>query len=72
MKGTKRGLKRKDLINRVSMLEYALSNSIERQRNCELVLDLYIEMNEDRDKFGKFLDKKREDAEHKQEKRKRS
>ena len=72
MKGTKRGLKRKDLINRVSMLEYALSNSIERQRNCELVLDLYIEMNEDQKKFQKFLDKEKEDAEHKQEKRKRS
>jgi|TARA_Y100000401_G_scaffold99918_1_gene88521 hypothetical protein len=72
MKATKRGLKRKDLINRVSMLEYALANSIERQRNCELVLDFYIKMNKDEKKFQKFLDKEKEDAEHKQEKRKRS
>ena len=56
MMGTKRGLKRKDLINRVAMLEYALSN--------------YIEMNEDGKKFKKFLEKKKEDGEHKQEKRK--
>ena len=72
MIGTKRGLKRKDLINRVKMLEYALSNSIERQRNCELVLDFYIKMNKDEKKFQKYLDKQNEDAEHKQEKRKRS
>jgi hypothetical protein len=72
MIGTKRGLKRKDLINRVKMLEYALSNSIERQRNCELVLDFYIKMNKDEKKFQKFLDKQKEDGEHKQEKRKRS
>tara|TARA_R100000781_G_scaffold69790_1_gene43899 strand:- start:1159 stop:1377 length:219 start_codon:yes stop_codon:yes gene_type:complete len=72
MKATKRGFKRKDLINRVSMLEYALSNSIERQRNCELVLDFYIKMNKDEKKFQKFLDKQKEDGEHKQEKRKRS
>jgi hypothetical protein len=70
--GTKRGLKRKDLINRVKMLEYALSNSIDRQRNCELVLDFYIKMNKDEKKFRKFLDKQKEDGEHKQEKRKRS
>tara|TARA_R100001530_G_scaffold1889_2_gene3286 strand:- start:94 stop:312 length:219 start_codon:yes stop_codon:yes gene_type:complete len=72
MIGTKRGLKRKDLINRVKMLEYALSNSIDRQRNCELVLDFYIKMNKDEKKFQKFLDKQKEDGEHKQEKRKRS
>jgi len=72
MMGTKRGLKRKDLINRVKMLEYALSNSIDRQRNCELVLDFYIKMNKDEKKFRKFLDKQKEDGEHKQEKRKRS
>ena len=54
------------------MLEYALSTYIERQRNCELVLDFYIEMNKDEEKFKKFLEKKKEDGEHKQEKRKRS
>ena len=52
------------------MLEYALSNSIQRQRNCELILDYYIEMNGDDEKFTKFLDKKNEDGKHKQEKRK--
>ena len=60
---TKRGLKRKDLIQRIKVLEYALSNSIQRQRNCELILDYYIEMNGDDEKFQKFLDKKAEDAE---------
>ena len=69
---TKRGLKRKDLIQRIKVLEYALSNSIQRQRNCELILDYYIEMNGDDEKFTKFLDKKSEDGEHKQEKRKSS
>ena len=65
MIGTKRGLKRKDLINRIKMLEYALSNYIERQKNSELIIDLYIEMNNDEKKFAKFLDKKKKDAEHK-------
>ena len=70
MISTKRGLKRKDLINRVKMLEYALSTYIERQRNCELVLDFYIKMNKDEKKFQKYLDKQKKDGEHKQEKRK--
>ena len=69
---TKRGLKRKDLIQRIKVLEYALSNSIQRQRNCELIHDYYIEMNGDDEKFTKFLDKKSKDGEHKQEKRKSS
>ena len=67
MISTKRGLKRKDLINRVKMLEYALSTYIERQRNCELVLDFYIKMNKDEKKFQKYLDKQKKDGEHKQE-----
>ena len=54
------------------VLEYALANSIERQRNAELILDFYIEMNKDGKKFEKFLDKKRKDVEHKQEERKSS
>lgn len=69
---TKRGLKRKDLIQRIMVLEYALANSIERQRNAELILDFYIEMNKDEKKFKKFLDKKRKDVEYKQEERKSS
>ena len=44
---TKRGLQRKDLIQRIKVLEYALATSIERQRNAELILDFYIEMNKD-------------------------
>jgi len=70
MIATKRKLKRKDLIQRVKVLEYALANYIERQRNSELVIDYYIEMNKDEKKFQKFLDKKSKDAEHKQEERK--
>ncbi len=71
MIATKRKLKRKELIDRVKMLEYALANYIERQRNCELALDFYIEMNEDKKKFQKFLDEKRKkDSKHKQKKRK--
>jgi hypothetical protein len=69
---TKRGLKRKDLIQRIMVLEYALANSIERQRNAELILDFYIEMNKDEKKFKKFLDKKRKYVEHKQEEHKSS
>ena len=53
---TKRKLQRKDLIQRIKILEYALSNSIQRQRNCELILDYYIEMNGDDEKFRKFLE----------------
>ena len=70
MIATKRKLKRKELIQRVKVLEYALANYMERQRNAELVIDYYIEMNKDEKKFQKFLDKKSKDAEHKQEDRK--
>ena len=70
MIATKRKLKRKELIQRVKVLEYALANYMERQRNAELVIDYYIEMNKDEKKFQKFLDKKSKDAEHKQEERK--
>mgnify|MGYP003680467758 FL=1 len=72
MIATKRKLKRKELIQRVKVLEYALANYMERQRNAELVLDYYIEMNKDEKKFQKFLEKKSKDAEHKQEERKSS
>jgi hypothetical protein len=72
MIATKRKLKRKELIQRVKVLEYALANYMERQRNAELVIDYYIEMNKDEKKFQKFLDKKSKDAKHKQEERKSS
>jgi hypothetical protein len=45
---------------------------MERQRNAELALDYYIQMNKDEKKFQKFLEKKSKDAEHKQEERKSS
>jgi hypothetical protein len=38
---------------------------VERQKNSELVIDLYIEMKKDEKKFKKFIEKKRADAEHK-------
>ena len=72
MIATKRKLKRKELIQRVKVLEYALANYMERQRNAELAIDYYIQMNKDEKKFQKFLDKKSKDAEHKQEERKSS
>ena len=69
---TKRGLQRKDLIERIEFLEYVLGTSIERQKNCESILNLYIEMNKDDNKFTKFLDKKKKDGKHKQEEHKSS
>ena len=68
---TKR-LQRKDLIQRIEFLEYALRTTIDRQKNCESILNLYIEMNKDDVKFTKFLDKKKKDGEHKQEEHKSS
>ena len=45
MKGTKRGLKREQMIGKIKMLEYVLNNTIQRLQNYEAVLDCYIEMN---------------------------
>ena len=53
---------RLQLIKRVETLEYVFSKLIESQRNVEAVIDYYIEMNKDEEKFQKFLDKKTEDA----------
>ena len=55
-------MKRKDLIDRVQALEYVLSNVITNARNLELIIDYYVEMKGDVEKFEKFLDKKQEDA----------
>lgn len=56
-------MKRNELIKRVEALEFVLSKVISSQRNVELIIDYYIEMNGDDEKFQKFLDKKAEDAE---------
>lgn len=55
-------MKRNELIKRVEALEFVLSKVISSQRNVELIIDYYIEMNGDDEKFQKFLDKKTEDA----------
>ena len=73
MKGTKRGLKREQMIGKIKMLEYVLNITIQRLQNYEAVLDCYIEMNKDQKKFRKFLDKKSEEnGKHKQEEHKSS
>jgi hypothetical protein len=73
MKGSKRGLKREQMIEKIRTLEYALGNTINRLRNYEVILDYYIQMNKHEKKFQKFLDKKAEEnGEHKQEERKSS
>ena len=56
-------MKRNELIKRVQTLEYVLSNVITNARNLELIIDYYIEMNGNEEKFQKFLDKKAKDAE---------
>ena len=56
-------MKRNELIKRVEALEFVLSKVISSQRNVELIIDYYIEMNGDDEKFQKFLDKKTKDAE---------
>ena len=56
-------MKRNDLIKRVQAMEFVLSKLINSQKNLELIIDYYIEMNKDVKKFEKFLDKKTEDAE---------
>ena len=55
-------MKRSELIKRVEALEFVLSKVINSQRNLELIIDYYIEMNKDVKKFEKFLNKKAEDA----------
>jgi len=63
MIATKRKMKRNELIKRVEALEFVLSKVISSQRNVELIIDYYIEMNGNEEKFQKFLDKKAKDAE---------
>jgi|TARA_R110000851_G_scaffold184295_1_gene333656 hypothetical protein len=62
MIATKRKMKRNELIKRVEAMEFVLSKLINSQKNLELIIDYYIEMNKDVKKFEKFLDKKTEDA----------
>jgi len=68
MRGTKRGMQRKHLIQRVQNLEYVVSTLMTNSRNFEILFDYYVEMNGDVKKFEKFLDKKAEDAESSQPK----
>ena len=68
MRGTKRGIQRKQLIKRIDYLEYVVSKVINNNRNFEIIFENYIEMNGDVKKFEKFLDKKAEDAESSQSK----
>ena len=68
MRGTKRGMQRKHLIQRVQNLEYVVSTLMTNSRNFEILFDYYVEMNDDVKKFEKFLDKKAEDAESSQPK----
>jgi len=68
MRGTKRGMQRKHLIQRVQNLEYVVSTLMTNSRNFEILFDYYVEMNGDVKKFEKFLDKKAEDAESSQSK----
>jgi len=62
MRGTKRGMQRKHLIQRVQNLEHVVSRLMNNSRNFELLFDYYVEMNDDVKNFEKFLDKKAEDA----------
>ena len=68
MRGTKRGMQRKHLIQRVQNLEYVVSTLMTNSRNFEILFDYYVEMNGDVKKFEKYLDKKAEDAESSQPK----
>ena len=63
MRGTKRGMQRKHLIQRVQNLEHVVSKLMTNSYNFELLFDYYVEMNDDVKKFEKFLDKKAQDAE---------
>jgi len=62
MRGTKRGMQRKHLIQRVQNLEHVVSRLITNSHNFEILFDSYVEMNDDIKKLEKFLDKKAEDA----------
>ena len=61
MRGTKRGMQRKQLIKRIEYLEYIVSRLMNTSHNFEILFDCYVEMNDDVEKFTKFLDKKNED-----------
>ena len=52
------------MLERISQLEYYLSDLIVRSRNLELVIDYYIEQKGDSKKFDKFIEKKTEDADN--------
>jgi len=62
MIGTKRGMQRKHLIERIENLEYVVSKLMNNSHNFEILFDYYVQMNDDVKNFEKFLDKKAEDA----------
>ena len=68
MKGTRRGMQRKHLIQRVENLERIVSSLMTNSYNLELLFDYYVEMNGDVKKFEEYLDKKTKDAESSQSK----
>ena len=62
MRGTKRGMQRKHLIQRVQNLENVVSRLITNSHNFEILFDSYVEMNDDVKNLEDYLDKKTEDA----------
>lgn len=64
---TKRGMQRKEMIARIEQLENALMSFIRRLHNIEIVIEQYVEMNEDSEKFNNFLESKMKESLEKQE-----
>ena len=62
MRGTKRGMQRKQLIKRIEYLEYIVSRLMNTSHNFEILFDCYVEMNDDVKNLEDYLDKKTEDA----------
>ena len=62
MKGTRRGMQRKHLIQRVENLERVVSRLMNNSHNFEILFDSYVEMNDDLKNLEDYLDKKTEDA----------
>lgn len=62
MKGTRRGMQRKHLIQRVENLERVVSRLMNNSHNFEILFDSYVEMNDDVKNLEDYLDKKTEDA----------
>jgi len=70
MIATKRGVQRKHLIKRIDTLEYVEAQLLTKVRNLELLIEYYVEMNNDVEDFEIFLEKKAIDAESSESKSK--